>query len=76
MSKYLHDNPKDCKCICHSGDPKTKFMSEAIPWCPSMGDGWAPLVEVPDGICDQCDSTGEVDGRVCKSCQGKGYVNP
>jgi hypothetical protein len=29
-----------------------------------------------DNICDQCDSTGEVDGRVCTNCNGKGYLNP
>lgn len=29
-----------------------------------------------DGICTECDSTGEVGGRVCKSCRGKGYVQP
>jgi DnaJ-class molecular chaperone len=29
-----------------------------------------------DNICDQCDSTGEVDGRVCTNCGGKGYLNP
>lgn len=29
-----------------------------------------------DNICPSCGSTGEVDGRVCKECQGKGYLNP
>jgi len=32
--------------------------------------------EPADNICDECGSTGEVNGRVCRSCQGKGYVNP
>jgi hypothetical protein len=29
-----------------------------------------------DNICPFCDSTGEVGGRVCKPCRGKGYLNP
>jgi DnaJ-class molecular chaperone len=33
-----------------------------------------PFGDEPDNICPECDSTGEIDGRVCKTCQGKGYV--
>ena len=35
-----------------------------------------PVSSGDDNICDGCDSTGEVDGRVCKTCSGKGYLNP
>lgn len=27
-----------------------------------------------DGICKQCDGTGETHRQLCKSCGGKGYL--
>jgi hypothetical protein len=27
-----------------------------------------------DGICQQCDGTGENHGQLCKRCGGKGYL--
>jgi hypothetical protein len=27
-----------------------------------------------DGICQQCDGTGERHGQLCKGCAGKGYL--
>jgi DnaJ-class molecular chaperone len=27
-----------------------------------------------DDICPDCDGTGENDGRMCRACRGKGYV--
>jgi hypothetical protein len=27
-----------------------------------------------DGICQQCDGTGEHHGQLCKGCAGKGYL--
>ena len=29
---------------------------------------------IDDGICQQCDGTGESHGRMCKACGGKGYL--
>lgn len=30
--------------------------------------------EADDGICKQCDGTGETYGRLCVACGGKGYL--
>jgi len=30
----------------------------------------------PDTVCDWCDGTGEMHGRACRRCRGKGSVRP
>lgn len=42
MGNYVHDDPKDCKCFCHSGDPGAMYLSEFVPCCPDMGRSGAP----------------------------------
>jgi len=39
-------------------------------------DEWEFGADEVDDICPECDSTGEMDGRVCKACHGKGHVQP
>jgi len=62
-------------CAKHGGARIIGFVNGVgvCEYCVDMGDDYS---EQRDDICITCDSTGEVDGRVCKSCQGKGYVQP
>lgn len=67
-----------CKKDVLESDAEFPFCSER---CRTLDLGnWASekyKVVDPDGgadICPACDSTGEVDGQLCKACQGKGYA--
>jgi hypothetical protein len=73
-------NTEDC-VLCRDGYPIIK--TEGRECHEAFGVIWAhPLEEKPNtgeegfvdsSICETCDGTGEVEGRLCKICGGKVY---
>jgi hypothetical protein len=67
--------PEDPQGACHGCGGEAVRDGLCGPCLDKVGREDA-LGSQDDNLCSDCDSTGEVGGRMCRSCRGKGYVTP
>jgi predicted amidophosphoribosyltransferase len=69
---FDYDMPSQGKCHGCGGEAVKDHLCES---CLEKVEQEDSFHTPDDNLCGECGSTGEVDGRVCKNCQGKGYVS-